>query len=156
MGVGHRCSSQRISYLHKPKSNYWSTKLLNRLTSLPNIFDKSSDFHAQFNAQVRSKLIIYSSHSRKKVKALYPEINAADVRSLYQTKNKRHEKLERLDIPKFLLDTASVIKVLVCQIGKLGSDRHVVIYLHLIQSLQRLTAQNCGSQLSRRSGCACS
>ena len=124
--------SQAKTYFWAKFSAKWQTSL----TSLRNIFDSGFVFYVQAHARSSSQWIIYFSHSRKKVKALYPDINAADVRSLYQTKNERHQKLERLDIPKFLLDTASVIKILVCQIGKLGLKSTDVKLARLIQPFQ--------------------
>ena len=67
------------------------------------------------------ELCNYQSHSRKKVKQFYPSITADDLRSLYAiaAHHEQHPQLEKLNIAKFNVDTAPIIKVLVCSIGEL-------------------------------------
>ena len=71
------------------------------------------------------ELCNYQSHSRQKVKSLYPAIKADDLRSLYaiSSQHEQHANLEHLNIAQFVVDTAPIIKVLVCSIGELDCSR---------------------------------
>ena len=53
------------------------------------------------------------SHSRRKVKELYPGINSNVLRNMYSIKGKRQANLDRLNLTKFILDTEPEIKELI-------------------------------------------